>query len=79
MRMVMRTLHPPGQSSIDGSASIPTLFLRLFGVSMPKGEKRVESRITGSLVAQAMLDTLFASYLACAYLLAFHFQNHLLL
>ncbi|KAK1679409.1 hypothetical protein QYE76_040257 [Lolium multiflorum] len=37
--------HPRGTSSIDGNASIS--FLRLFGVPMPKGEKRVESRITG--------------------------------
>jgi hypothetical protein len=42
---------------------------------MPKGEKRLESSITGSLVAQAMLDILFASYLACAYFVAFSFQE----
>jgi hypothetical protein len=48
IRVMMARAHTPlGMRSSDGCASISPLFLRLFGVPMPKGEKRVESRIHG--------------------------------
>ena len=64
-------------SSSDPPASIPAL-LCLFGVPMPKGEKRIESRITGLLgvAVHKPIATLFASYMACA-VICFHFRNHL--
>jgi hypothetical protein len=69
MKPVMRMKTRSPWASTDGNASFSALSC-LFGVPMPKGEKRVESRTTGFLdgcchFAQA-IATLFASYLACA-------------
>jgi hypothetical protein len=67
--MVMRMKMRSPMTSTDGNTGFSALTY-LFGVPMPKGEKRVESRITRFLdgcfhFAQA-IATLFASYLACA-------------
>jgi hypothetical protein len=79
IRVMMARAHTPlGMRSYDGCASISPLFLRLFGVPMPKGEKRVESRTTGFFDCHKPWELLYLDFIWLVLVYFELFKNHLL-